>query len=91
VSVSITGGPNGTTGQPTVYTWSGSTNATTGVTAAINVPSGTGTYRVIVKLNPCTTGTANSSNTSTGTNVSAAAATPTANIIMTSTTCPAGP
>ena len=90
VSVSITGGPNGTTGNPTVYTWSGTTNGTTGATAPITVPSGTGTYRVIVKLNPCS-GAANSSNTSTGTSVSAAATPTTANIPLTSTTCPAGP
>ena len=86
VTVSITGGPNGTSGAATSYSWSGTTNATTGVTAAITVPAGTGNYTVKVPVNPCPASGTNRSN-GAGTTVSAAAGTTTANIYMSTSGC----
>ena len=86
VRVSITGGPNGTSGAATSYSWTGTTNATTGVTGAITVPAGTGNYTVKVQVNPCS-GTASNLSNGTGTTVTAAAGTTTANIYMSTSGC----
>ncbi len=75
VTVSITGGPNGTGGAAPAYTWSGNTNSSTGDTAVITVPAGAGNYTVKVSVNPCPASGTNRSN-GTGTTVSAAPAPP---------------
>ncbi len=84
ITLSITGGPNGTAGAAPTYGGAFTTNASTG-TIAVTLPAGAGNYTVKAYVTGCT-GTTNRSN-NTGTSVSAAAATTTATINMTSSTC----
>ena len=85
ITLSITGGPNGTAGAAPAYGGAFTTSASS--TIAISLPSGSGTYTVKAYVTGCT-GTTNRSNNA-GNSVSAAAATTTATINMTSSTCPA--
>ena len=82
ITLSITGGPNGTAGAAPAYGGAFTTNASTG-TIAVTLPSGAGSYTVKAYVTGCAGSTNRSNNTGT---VVAAGAT-TATINMTSSTC----
>ncbi len=83
ITLSITGGPNGTALAAPAYGGAYTTSATG--TIAISLPSGSGNYTVKAYVTGCS-GSTNRSNNA-GTSVSAGAGTPTATINMTSSTC----
>ncbi len=96
VSVSITGGPNGTNGAAPSIAWTGTTTSggSGGYTAAITVPAGSGNFLVKVAKNACPSSGTNRSTGSgatTGTSVSADATTTSANIYMNQSSCPTLP
>jgi len=85
ITLSITGGPNGTAGAAPAYGGAFTTNSSTG-TIVVTLPSGAGNYTVKAYVTGCA-GATNRSNLA-GTSVSAASGTITATINMTSSTCP---
>ena len=84
ITLSITGGPNGTAGAAPTYGGAFTTSSTAKI--AISLPAGAGNYTVKAYVTGCAGATNRSNNA--GTTVSAAAGTTTATINMTSATCP---
>jgi len=87
ISLSVTGGPNGTVGAAPAYTVSGTTNGSAVIN--ITVPTGAGTYTIKANLSTC--GASGSNRSGSVALISAAAATLTATVNMTTTACPFSP